>query len=108
MGWLDSISDKEAAWEQANSAGHKAELSHELIAAAASYEAVKQYEKHVAKNGAPDSHAKAKEFLAAAAGGFITHLAETKGLDYLDKKKAEKAAKGHFEEVVTEETYASN
>jgi len=105
MGWLDDMSSKEAAWEQVNSAGHHAELSHELVAAAASYEAVKQYEKHVSNNGPPDSHAKAKEFLAAAAGGFITHLVETKGLDYLDKRKAEKAAQGHAEEVITEESY---
>jgi hypothetical protein len=44
-------------------APHKAELSHELIAAAASYEAAKAYESHVAKNGKPDSHSKAKEIL---------------------------------------------
>ncbi|KDR69416.1 hypothetical protein GALMADRAFT_255900 [Galerina marginata CBS 339.88] len=105
MGWLDSIADKEAAWEQVNSAGHKADLTHDLIAAAASYEAVKAYEKHVSKNGPPDSHAEAKEFLAAAAGGFITHIVETKGLDYVDKRKAEKAAQANVEEVVTVDTY---
>ncbi|PPQ96109.1 hypothetical protein CVT26_004743 [Gymnopilus dilepis] len=99
------LSDKEAAWEQVNSAGHKADLSHELLAAAASYEAVKKYEEHVANNGAPDSHAKAKEFLAAAAGGFIDRIVETKGLDYIDKKKAEHAAKNQTYEVVTEESY---
>lgn len=46
-------------------APHKAALSHELIAAAASYEAAKAYEQHVARNngGVPVEHAKAKEFL---------------------------------------------
>jgi len=109
MGFLDGFADKEAAWEQVNNVapGHKAELSHELIGAAASYEAVKAYEKHVAANGKPDSHAKAKEFLAAAAGGFITRLVETKGLDYVDKKKAEHAAKTHVDEVITEETFSN-
>ncbi|KAF8882899.1 hypothetical protein CPB84DRAFT_1827754 [Gymnopilus junonius] len=105
MGWLSDFSDKEAAWEQVNGAGHKAELSHELIAAAASYEAAKAYEKHVSANGAPDSHAKAKEFLAAAAGGFIDRLVETKGLDFVDKEKAKHAAKTQTEEVITEETF---
>ncbi|PPQ96113.1 hypothetical protein CVT26_004747 [Gymnopilus dilepis] len=105
LGWLQDLSDKEAAWEQVNSAGHKADLSHELLAAAASYEAVKKYEEHVANNGVPDSHAKAKEFLAAAAGGFIDRIVETKGLDYIDKKKAEHAAKNQTYEVVTEESY---
>ena len=50
---------------QVTNAPHKAELSHELIAAAASYEAAKAYEKHVAANGKPDSHAQAKEILYA-------------------------------------------
>ena len=49
---------------QVNNAPHEAKLSHELIAAAASYEAAKAYEHHVAKNngGVPPDHAKAKEF----------------------------------------------
>jgi hypothetical protein len=33
--------------------------------AAAAYEAAKAWEDHCAKNGKPDSHAKAKEFLYA-------------------------------------------
>lgn len=42
---------------QVEGAGHKASLSHELIAGAAAYEAAKAYEKHCADNGKPDSHA---------------------------------------------------
>lgn len=42
---------------QVNEAGHKASLSHELIAGAAAFEAAKAYEKHCAENGKPDSHA---------------------------------------------------
>jgi hypothetical protein len=59
---------------------HKAKLSHEVLAAAASYEvylsiilsylnqlvpyqAAKAYKKHLEKNGKPVSHAKAKEIL---------------------------------------------
>lgn len=42
---------------------HKAELSHELIAGAASFEAARAYEKHVAENGQPANHAVAKELL---------------------------------------------
>lgn len=44
-------SDQAQAYDQVNNAPHKAELSHELIAAAASYEAAKAYEKHVSENG---------------------------------------------------------
>jgi hypothetical protein len=38
-------------------------LSHELIAGAASYEAMKAYENHCNENGQPGSHEKAKEIL---------------------------------------------
>ena len=103
---------------QVTNAPHKAELSHELIAAAASYEAAKAYEKHVAANGKPDNHAQAKELLyvasyplrhnvprfshvsysAALSGGFIDRIVETKGLDFVDKEKAKHHAKVQAEE----------
>lgn len=44
----DQFSDNHAEFTGSE---HKAELSHELIAGAASYEAAKAYEKHVAENG---------------------------------------------------------
>ncbi|KAF9167548.1 hypothetical protein BGX21_000077 [Mortierella sp. AD011] len=99
MGWFDSDSDQASAYNQVQNAPHKAELSHELIAAAASYEAAKAYEKHVEKNGKPDSHAKAKEILAGLTGAFIDRLVETKGLDYVDKEKAKHHANKQLEEV---------
>lgn len=42
---------------------HKSEISHELIAGAASFYAAKKYEEHVAENGPPPNHALAKELL---------------------------------------------
>ncbi|KAF9240222.1 CipC1 protein [Melanogaster broomeanus] len=79
-------------------APHQAKLSHELIAAAASYEAMKAWNEHREKNGEPASHATAKEFLAAASGFFIDHIVETKGLDYIDTVKAKHQAKEHHEQ----------
>ncbi|KAG2359955.1 hypothetical protein BDR07DRAFT_1360570 [Suillus spraguei] len=76
------------AYNQVNNAPHKAKLSHELIAAAASYEAMKAYNAHCEKNGKPASHDKAKEIMAGFAGAFIDHLVETKGLDLMDRQKA--------------------
>jgi hypothetical protein len=38
-------------------------LTHEIIAGAASYEAMKAYENHCNANGEPSSHEKAKEIL---------------------------------------------
>ncbi|KAG8987197.1 hypothetical protein FRB94_011280 [Tulasnella sp. JGI-2019a] len=71
---------------------HKAKISHELLAAAASYEAAKAYNEHEAKNGKPQSHEKAKEIIAGLSGAFIDRMIETKGLDAIDKHKAKKDA----------------
>ncbi|KIP05799.1 hypothetical protein PHLGIDRAFT_19596 [Phlebiopsis gigantea 11061_1 CR5-6] len=92
MGWFDHDSDEAQAYNQVTNAPHKAELSHELIAAAASYEAAKAYEQHCERNGKPDNHAKAKELLAGFAGAFVDRMVESKGLDYVDREKAKRHA----------------
>ncbi|KAG8956860.1 hypothetical protein FRC04_000338 [Tulasnella sp. 424] len=95
MGFFNSTEDEETwgvAHQQVNDAGHKAELSHELISGAAAYEAAKAWEKHQEKNGKPPSHEKAKEIFAGFAGAFVDRIVETKGLDYVDKVKAKRDA----------------
>ncbi|KDR70015.1 hypothetical protein GALMADRAFT_214784 [Galerina marginata CBS 339.88] len=99
MGWFSDDSDQAQAYDTVVNAPHKAELSHELIAAAASYEAAKQYEKHVAANGKPSSHSEAKEILAGLSGAFIDRMVETKGLDYVDTEKAKHHAKEQLREA---------
>ncbi|KAG2147552.1 hypothetical protein DEU56DRAFT_784561 [Suillus clintonianus] len=89
--WFTNDSPEAEAHAQVTG-GHTAKLSHELIASAAAYEAAKAYEKHVQKNGKPANHAKAVELLAALTGGFIDRIAETKGMDEVDKEKAKHAA----------------
>ncbi|KAH7884740.1 hypothetical protein F5I97DRAFT_1938108 [Phlebopus sp. FC_14] len=89
--WFSHDSDEAQAHNEVTG-GHTAKLSHELIAAAASYEAAKAYEQHVAANGKPANHAKAVEILAALSGAFIDRIAETKGLDEIDKQRAKHAA----------------
>ncbi|KAG6376856.1 hypothetical protein JVT61DRAFT_882 [Boletus reticuloceps] len=83
------------AYDEVVNAPHKAKLSHELLAAAASYEATKLWEDHQKKNGKEVSHDKAKKFLAAAAGTFITRMVETKGVDAFEAHKAKKHAAEH-------------
>lgn len=83
MGWFENGSDEHQAYEevphllhsrnsspdyisptfQVTNNRHKPELSHELLAGAASFEAAREYEKHVERNGTPPSHAVAKELL---------------------------------------------
>ncbi|KAG1747251.1 uncharacterized protein EDB91DRAFT_76660 [Suillus paluster] len=82
--------------------GHTAKLSHELIASAAAYEAAKAYEKHVQANGKPANHAKAVEMLAALTGGFIDRIAETKGMDEVDKQKAKHSAQERAKSTLQE------
>ncbi|KAJ6473922.1 hypothetical protein DFH09DRAFT_468301 [Mycena vulgaris] len=88
MGFFSDDSDQAQAYDQVVNAPHKASLSHELIAAAASFEAAKAYEKHCAENGKPDNHAVAKELMAGFAGAFVDRMVETKGLDEVDTLKA--------------------
>ncbi|KAJ7107746.1 hypothetical protein C8R44DRAFT_319709 [Mycena epipterygia] len=95
MGWFSDDSEHAQAYEEVTNAPHKAALSHELIAAAASFEA---YEDHCKKNGKPDSHAKAKELMAGFAGLFVDRMVESKGLDFVDKEKAKHEAKKHCEQ----------
>ncbi|KAH7924526.1 hypothetical protein BV22DRAFT_1066623 [Leucogyrophana mollusca] len=89
--------DPEEAYNTVQNAPHKAELSHELIAAAASFAAMKAYNNHLEKEGKPASHDTAKELLAAAGGAFIDRMVETKGLDFIDKQKAKHQAKERAE-----------
>ncbi|CAA7259794.1 unnamed protein product [Cyclocybe aegerita] len=99
MGWFDNDSDKQEAYDQVINAPREAKLSHELIAAAASYEAAKSYEDHVAQNGQPENHAKAKEMLAALSGAFVDRMVETKGLDFVDRKRAKHHAREQLNEA---------
>ncbi|CDO75598.1 hypothetical protein BN946_scf184858.g38 [Trametes cinnabarina] len=105
MGFFHHNSDEAQAYEQVVNAPHKAELSHELIAAAASYEAAKAYEKHVERDGKPESHEKAKEIMAGLAGAFVDRVVETKGLDFVDKEKAKRHASERIDNVVTADNY---
>ncbi|KAJ6591206.1 hypothetical protein DFH09DRAFT_196366 [Mycena vulgaris] len=89
MGWFSHDSEEATAYNTASAPEtHKSKFTHELIAAAASYEAARAYEKHVEKNGKPASHDEAKALLAALTGGFVDKLIETKGLDGIDAEKA--------------------
>jgi len=103
MGWFSEDSSQHDAYNQVNNSPHKASLSHELIGGAASYEAMKAYEKHCAKNGKPASHAEAKELLAGFTGVFIDRIAETKGLNSIDKERAKHDAEKHYDSKLAKE-----
>ncbi|KAL5512580.1 hypothetical protein ACEPAG_3233 [Sanghuangporus baumii] len=71
---------------------HEANWTHEGIAAAAGFAAMHAYEAHLRATGQPVSHGKMKEILAAIAAAEVDKLAETKGLDWVDRHRAKKLA----------------
>ncbi|EIW85878.1 hypothetical protein CONPUDRAFT_148013 [Coniophora puteana RWD-64-598 SS2] len=81
--------------EELTTGKHTGSLGHEMLAGAAAYEASKAYENHCKSKGKPANHAKAVEMASAVAGGFIDKIAETKGMDAMDKEKAKHSASQH-------------
>lgn len=88
FGWDDASSANDQVYNQENNGS----WTHELIAAAAGYEAMKSYNNYEAENGKPQSNQMLKEVLAGFAAAEVDKLAETKGLDWLDREKAKKMA----------------
>ncbi|OCF33240.1 hypothetical protein I317_03697 [Kwoniella heveanensis CBS 569] len=81
---------------------HKSKLSHELIGGAAGFEAMKAYEDRCAREGKPQSHARAKEILAGLAAAEVDKLFETKGLDMYDREEAKRHAKQQAVEALNQ------
>jgi len=101
MGLFDWDQSKQARDDvyNADQGDHEAKFSHEAIGSAAAFEAMHVWEGEQRKEGKPVSHGVAKELLAAAAGYEVDRLAETKGLDWLDKEKAKHQAKKQAENL---------
>ncbi|KAF7794071.1 hypothetical protein EIP86_005201 [Pleurotus ostreatoroseus] len=68
-------------------------------------QAAKAYENHVAENGQPPSHEKAKEILAGFAGAFVDREVESKGLDFVDREKAKYEARQQAEQAYDNNCY---
>ncbi|KAG0372797.1 MAG: hypothetical protein J3R72DRAFT_396539 [Linnemannia gamsii] len=74
---------------------HHSQWSHELIAGAAAFEAMKSVER-----GRPeDKHKLTKEVFAALAGAEADKLFETRGLDALDRERANLQARQEAEKL---------
>ncbi|KAG0055258.1 hypothetical protein BGZ83_009190 [Gryganskiella cystojenkinii] len=80
-----------------NTDGHKSHWSHELIAGAAAFEAMKSHEKNT-----DDKHKLTKEVFAALAAAEADKLFETKGLDFIDREKTKHQAKKNAERIYDE------
>lgn len=63
---------------------------------------MKAWESKQRKSGQPVEHAKAKELLAAAVGFELDSLAESKGADFVERKKIEHQAHKQAEQYYDE------
>ncbi|KAF8980925.1 hypothetical protein BGZ46_003465 [Entomortierella lignicola] len=77
---------------------HKSSWTHEIIAGAAAFEAMKSYEN---KEG-DGKHKLSKELFAGLAAAEADKLIETKGLDKIDREEARHQAKKNAERIYDE------
>ncbi|KAK7413078.1 hypothetical protein QQX98_008026 [Neonectria punicea] len=78
---------------------HEGHLSHEVIAGGAAFEAMKKFEDSQRNSGETVNHGFAKELLASFAAAEVDKLAETKGMDYIDREKTKHHAKKQAEQL---------
>ncbi|KAH7368732.1 hypothetical protein B0T11DRAFT_326883 [Plectosphaerella cucumerina] len=78
---------------------HRAKLSHEVVAGGAAFEAMKLFEDRQRRSGEPVKHQFAKELLMGFAGAEVDRLVETKGMDYLDQRRARDQAQERAAEL---------
>ncbi|KAF7972234.1 hypothetical protein HWV62_18642 [Athelia sp. TMB] len=95
--WLHEDSQENRdyqALQNPDSEHHKAHFSHEFLASAAAGFVANEFQKRQEKaTGNPSQHKVLIDGASALAAGFLTNLVETKGLDYLDKRKLEQQGK---------------
>ncbi|PMD12905.1 hypothetical protein NA56DRAFT_652183 [Hyaloscypha hepaticicola] len=97
FGWGES----QQAYDQVNNDdfNNQSSFGHEALAGAASFGAFKMFEDRQRKDGQPVSHQFAKEMLVGLAGAEVDKLAETKGMDFIDREKAKHHAKENVENM---------
>ncbi|CAO3677735.1 hypothetical protein G6F56_013665 [Rhizopus delemar] len=100
------MSYHEEAYNQIEQEENKANWTHELLAAAGGFAAMRAYNKKQEEEGAnpENDHHTAKQLLAALAAASVDHLAETKGMDWVDRHKAKKQAEEEAQKLYSEKT----
>jgi hypothetical protein len=97
-------SKAEEAFKQVNDGGSANEnLTHEVLAGAAGFEAIHLYEKHREKEGIVEHNQVGKELLAGFAAGVAEKYIEKGVGKALDKNKVKKDAAAHAEAIWQEE-----
>ncbi|GHJ88348.1 hypothetical protein NliqN6_4750 [Naganishia liquefaciens] len=92
-------SDEQQAYDTVQREGS---TSHELVAGAASFMAMRKYEQHLDREGKPQSFEMAKEIIAAMAGAEADKLIETKGLTEVDRYRARHQAEENAKRALSQ------
>ncbi|KAE8327015.1 hypothetical protein BDV39DRAFT_205426 [Aspergillus sergii] len=103
MVFFSDDSEQAIAWNEVNNAPDNAELTGELIAAAAAYEAAKVYENYVAAHGKPASEAQAKEILGGIVAIFVDRTVETNSLDSIDAQRVKYDGRSQTWDIIAED-----
>jgi hypothetical protein len=94
MGFFDFLGAQDAHAQVYGGGMPHHEMTHELLAGAAGFEAMRMFEKHREAEGVPEHHELAKELLA----GFVTAEVEKhieRGVyGHLDRERAQQVAQG--------------
>ncbi|KAJ6476455.1 hypothetical protein C8R47DRAFT_1323583 [Mycena vitilis] len=98
MSWFGEDSEEAEAYLELTTSPPDVNLPHEIIAAAAAYEAAKAYEAHLKMQERPHSFAKAKEILAALTVILVDRIVESRGFDTIDRAKVTEDANKRNEE----------
>ncbi|KAK6354578.1 hypothetical protein TWF696_003720 [Orbilia brochopaga] len=92
-----------ADWDSARSnyqeVHHEGKLSHELIAGAAAFAGIHEFEKTQRAKGGVVNHELAKEILGSLAAAEADKLIETKGRDAWDRERTKREAKHNAERL---------
>lgn len=93
FGWDDaSQAHQDVYGQDGPQPDNQASFTHEALAGAAGFEAMRKYQQHEQANGVAENHTFAKDILAGFAGGEADKLVETKGENFYDREKMKRDA----------------
>ena len=92
MGLFDFMRARDAYEHVYDDERPRHEITHELLAGAAGFEAMRMYEHHREREGIPEHHELAKELLAGFAAAEIDKHFERGHYGHLDRREARRLA----------------
>jgi Protein of unknown function (DUF3759) len=92
MGLFDMIAAQSAHGQVYNDERHHSDWTHELVAGAAGFEAMRMYEHHREREGITEHHALGKEMVAGFALAEVEKHFKNKGLNHMDRDQARRQA----------------